>query len=242
MNILNVEKVSLPTGVKNMQKLTIDDFISLDKISKKDNKTHLVASKKNEEPEEYPGVIGRNFMKEHVYTNSNNPVISNEYKSTKKLTNPNLQFNNINITNVSDKSSLRNASLHKNLNKFKNNNSRLSFSNTNNITNNFFDLSQNFSINVENNANNVVSSGHNYYSTHSHQSIDENNNLGNYMKTGDKNTNHKGLSSGMSIHNVLQNIIIVYKIHDEFLVPMQVIKEEENLITLKYVRLNIYIC
>jgi hypothetical protein len=114
-----------------------------------------------------------------------------------------------NNTHLSEKNnSVKNVSLQRNLSKLKTYNSK-------NLST-LYDFSQNFSINIENNV------AQNLITTYHHFNTSENNNETNLLTPRNQFFN-------------VYKIILVYKLNEQYLIPMQIVNEDNKTITLRNV-------
>jgi hypothetical protein len=184
MNVVNVAKYFSRNKVNQLMNL---DSIPLGQTNT-NYQNHKLLLKKLDQPEDYPSVaIDSGTL---------------EYDFKQKI---NIQKQDA----ISEKSSVKNISLQKNLSKLKTYNSK-NLSTLN-------DFSQNFSINLENNvANNLIT-------TYQH------------FNTSDQNDTN--LLTPRNQYFNMNRIIIVYKLNNQYLVPMQISHEDNKTIALKHVKL-----
>jgi hypothetical protein len=190
MNVVNVAKFYSRNKVNQLMNF---DSIPMGQTNT-NYQNHKLLLKKLEQPEDYPSVA----------IDSGTLEFPPEYKPSKII---NVQNSN---AAVSEKSSVKNISLQRNLSKLKTYNSK-------NLST-LHDFSQNFSINMENNV------AQNLITTFQHFNTSENN-------------NETNLLTPRNVYFNTYRIIIVYKLNNQYLVPMQIANEDSRTITLKHVRI-----
>ena len=181
-----------------------------------------------QQPEDYPHSRKKNL--DIVFNSGEIKIVDTTYNNIQNVIN----------NTVSERSNLtlRNTSLHKNLNKLKSSllQNRHLFSknaslNSINQLQNFLELSGNFSINVENVAQNYLDSFQNDNCTGDNfiNEVD-------YSKIDNIATGITRKKSKLDCKN--EKFVIIYKIAGDYLVPMKIISEEDktNLLKLKYLK------